>query len=154
MLASIDQHQQQRTLLIITAIGVLTRLQWVVVSLHTNINALAAWATLVIFACGAYWYFEDSKREQDRIRETINDHSRPRRNAMLAGCWTTRKTRTALRPLIREHWQQREDRFEELERGQLGLLESLAKTREAIARHQGHHDVSVILEGKCHSDRL
>ena len=109
-------------------------------SLHTNINALAAWATLVIFAGGAYWYFEDSKREQDRIRETINAsfEAEAKRDArwMLDDAEDANRIET----LIREHWQQREDRFEELERGQLGLLESLAKTREAIARHQGHHD--------------
>ena len=39
-----------------------------------------------------------------------------------------------------------DDRIKQLERGQFSILESLAKTREAIARHQGRHD-AVILEG-------
>ena len=37
--------------------------------------------------------------------------------------------------------QEIDDRLKEIGRVQLSILESLAKTREAIARHQGHHDM-------------
>ena len=109
-------------------------------SLPTHINALSGWVTLVIFVGGAYWYFEDSKRKQDRVQETViaSFEAESKRDAE----WKKDEAEDINRisTLIREHTKQREDRFEELERGQLGILESLALTREAIARHQGRHD--------------
>ena len=109
-------------------------------SLPTHINTLAAWATLALVILGGSWYIEDSKREMDLILITIKAsfEAESKRDAQ----WMLDDAEDASRieTLIREHTKQREDRFEELERGQLGILESLAKTREAIARHQGRHD--------------
>ena len=129
-MASIDQHPIVKwTLLIITAIGVLTA------------------------SAGTWWYFhEQGLRDELWFREDVD--------------WNAEQT-IKHEEIIRKQFEMLDnlnskdirlegidDRIKQLERGQFSILESLAKTREAIARHQGHHDVSVILEGKCHSDRL
>ena len=109
-------------------------------SLPTNINALAAWTTLALVALGAYFFIKDTKRAMDAMPSHIRDARKAESERDAEWKLDEEANINRILSLIREHWQQREDRFEELERGQIGILESLAKTREAIARHQGHHD--------------
>ena len=99
-------------------------------SLHTHVGTLASWITLALVILGCYWYLEDSKREMDQILITINAlfEAESKRDAgwMLDEAKDLNRTLALIR---------------ELERGQAGILEAIAKTRISIARHQGHHDV-------------
>ena len=135
-------------------------------------HPIVKWLGIVIAVLSAFsaigtvwWYFQDQKLRDElwfqediewNADQTVKHEQITRRQFEILDNLSSKDVRLQeiddrikeVEVLINRHWQQREDRFEELERGQLGILESLAKTREAIARHQGHHDVAVILKGK------
>ena len=116
-MASIDQHPIVKwTLLIITAMGVLAA------------------------SVGVVWYFrEQNLRDELWLREDIDWNAEQaikheeiiRRQFEILDNLNSKDIR--LEGIA--------DRITQLERGQLSVLESLAKTREAIARHQGRHDM-------------
>ena len=110
-------------------------------------HPIVKWAGIVIAVLSAFsaigtvwWFFQDQKlRDEIWLQEDIEWNA----EQMEKHEQISRRQFEILDNLSSKDVRLKEidDRLKELGRGQLAILESLAKTREAIARHQGHHDM-------------